>query len=77
MKIERGLSENTISSYQRDLKAYQHYLIHVEQIDTFDAVKREEIRQFLYFLKDEGRADTTIARMLSSIRAFHQYQITS
>ncbi len=75
IRIERGLSENTILSYRRDLIAYQRYLQKVEQITSYQAVKRDSIRQYLFFLKEQGKAASTLARTLSTIRAFHQYQV--
>lgn len=71
--VERGLSDNTIQSYRRDLKQYIHYLIEVEKVTDIDEVTRSLILNYLYSLKDEGRADTTIARTIASIRSFHQF----
>ncbi len=71
--VERGLAENTIQSYRRDLTQYTSYLRQVEQVQSLDGVNRESIVQFLFFLKENGRAETTIARSIASIRAFHQF----
>lgn len=72
LKIERGLSYNTIVSYERDLNQYLAYLdnrgIHeLSQIDRF------VIMDFLTFLKEENKSSTTIIRMVSSLRKFHQF----
>ncbi|GAF66732.1 site-specific tyrosine recombinase XerD [Bacillus sp. TS-2] len=75
IRIERGLADNTIQSYKRDLESYVHFLKKVEDVHSFQNVERESVRQFLYFLRDQGKADSSIARMLSSIRAFHQYHL--
>ncbi|MCI0129609.1 MULTISPECIES: site-specific tyrosine recombinase XerD [unclassified Vagococcus] len=72
LKIERGLSQNTIVSYQRDLNQYQAYLIE-KNISSIDEVDRFVIMDFLTYLKESGKSSTTIIRMVSSLRKFHQF----
>lgn len=73
--IERGLSKNTIDSYERDLTNYVAYLKKDEQITNVNDITRQMIMNYLFFLEDLGRANTTIARTVSAIRNFHQYLI--
>ncbi|MCJ7839401.1 site-specific tyrosine recombinase XerD [Lederbergia sp. NSJ-179] len=73
MTVEKGLSQNTIDSYKRDLKRYLQYLQQVEQLQTLNDVSRIHIIQFLAFLKKEGKSGKTLARHIASIRAFHQF----
>ncbi|WLR53254.1 site-specific tyrosine recombinase XerD [Bacillus tianshenii] len=71
--VERGLSKNTSTAYERDLKQYMMYLTKVECLVSFNDVKRLHIVQFLGHQKEKGRASSTLARNLASIRAFHQF----
>lgn len=73
IQIERGLSANTIQSYQRDLKQYQKFLTESCQINKWEQVARNDILKYLYELNDHNRSQATIARSLSSIRLFHQF----
>ncbi|MEC2070684.1 site-specific tyrosine recombinase XerD [Alkalihalophilus marmarensis] len=73
IQIERGLAENTIQSYRRDLLNYAKFLQNVIDIQTFKDVTRHMIVDYLFFLKEKGRAEATIARTIASIRAFHQF----
>ncbi|WP_238482664.1 site-specific tyrosine recombinase XerD [Lederbergia galactosidilytica] len=73
MTVEKGLSQNTIVSYKRDLKRYLEYLQQVEQLQALNDVTRIHIIQFLGFLKKEGKSSKTLARHIASIRAFHQF----
>lgn len=75
LKIERGLSENTLKSYQRDLTHYIEYMTKIKQMPNWNAVKRQDILNFLYQLKDNGKSTATISRHISSIRSFHQFLI--
>src|SRR5690625_137760 len=75
LQIERGLSENTLKSYRRDLKQYQLYIEKVTQKHTWEDVTRTDITGFLHMLKDDGKSAATIARNTSTIRLFHQFLI--
>ena len=71
--VEKGLADNTIVSYERDLKSYLLYIEKVEGIASINAVKRNEILQFLRHCHEKGKSSKTIARHIASIRSFHQF----
>ncbi|WNF38949.1 site-specific tyrosine recombinase XerD [Bacillaceae bacterium IKA-2] len=73
--VEKGLAENTIISYRRDLEKYTNYLISVEQVTSIANVTRMIISNYLFILKEKGQARTTIARTIASIRSFHQFLV--
>lgn len=73
MIVEKGLAQNTIISYERDLKHYLQYIQKVEQIGSLNDISRIQIIHFLALLKDEGKSAKTRARHIASIRAFHQF----
>ncbi|MBY7143439.1 site-specific tyrosine recombinase XerD [Virgibacillus sp. NKC19-3] len=75
LRVERGLSDNTLESYERDLTNYKHYMEHVILKTEWDAVNRSDISNFLYMLKDSGKSSATISRHIASIRSFHQFLI--
>ncbi|MBH0166524.1 site-specific tyrosine recombinase XerD [Fictibacillus sp. 7GRE50] len=71
--VERALSKNTIDSYKRDLTQYVRYLEKVESLETIHEIDRNHIMGYLLFLKENGKASTTLARNIASIRSFHQF----
>ncbi|MEW9500275.1 site-specific tyrosine recombinase XerD [Jeotgalibacillus marinus] len=73
MIVEKGLSSNTVQSYERDLKAYLVYVEKVERVEAICEVKRVHILQFFAHLKAQGKSAKTIARHTSSIRSFHHF----
>lgn len=73
LQIEKGLAENTLTSYKRDLRDYVQYIKKVYPQATWDDVKRKDVIAFLQREKDAGKASATISRSISSIRAFHQF----
>jgi len=73
--VEKGLAENTLISYERDLKSYIKFLQENEGISHFQNVQRAQIVHFLGFLKEQGKSAKTMARHTASIRAFHQFML--
>ncbi len=72
IKIERGLSVNTIDSYMRDLAFFSEYMI--ERFDVAPkGVERSMIENYLASLFDRGQQSTSQARILSSIKTFFAY----
>jgi integrase/recombinase XerD len=71
--VEKRVAQNTLLSYERDLKTYLHYLKNVEAVAAFSQVQRPHILHFLSFLKEQGKSTKTLARHVASIRAFHQF----
>ncbi|WP_156289286.1 site-specific tyrosine recombinase XerD [Oceanobacillus salinisoli] len=75
LQIEKGLSDNTLKSYKRDLRDYKLYIEKVAQKSSWESVGRNDIIGFLYMLKDSGKSSATISRHISSIRSFHQFLV--
>ncbi|GAA0346873.1 site-specific tyrosine recombinase XerD [Bacillus carboniphilus] len=73
LRVEKGLADNTITSYNRDLHAYLRFVQTKEKIESLEQVSRSIIIKFLADLKDSGKSSKTIARHISSIRSFHQF----
>ena len=75
VSIERGLSQNTVSAYRRDLSGYLG-LLHERGVTTPQAVTEAEVAAFLHELRgrpDGALAASSTARMLSSVRGFHRF----
>lgn len=68
---ERGLSQNTLESYGRDIRQFSDYLQGMK-ITYLDATKATVIA-YLIYLQKKGRATSSISRSLAGIRSFYQY----
>ncbi|MEP1307704.1 MAG: site-specific tyrosine recombinase XerD [Balneola sp.] len=74
IKLERGLSENSISSYKNDISRYLHFLVFNKKINDLGGVTLTHIEDFLDFLIDsECLSTSSLARNISSIRGFHEF----
>lgn len=72
LRSEQGLSENTIVSYRYDIAKYIKFLSREGKADVAGADDRR-IEDFLFSMRDGEVAPTTIARAISSLKAFYQY----
>ena len=72
LKVERGLSENTINSYGIDLKLFLEYL-RENEIPSFNQINKEVIVNYMQSEKNNNKANSSILRSVSSLRKFFQY----
>lgn len=68
LRLERGLSPNTLDAYSRDLKNFSIYSQDLNE--TCLTVDKDLIRSFIQTLSKEGKSSRTQARMRSSLRTF-------
>ena len=74
LKDERQLSDNTLMSYQRDLEQTVTYLKD-QGITDWQQVDHYLLIDLLNSLRQQGKANSTINRMISSLRQFYKYMI--
>lgn len=68
-------SKNTEISYQRDLMQLFSYL-ESQGISEVNKVTKTSLNSYILHLEREGKATTTISRMLASIKAFFHYEFS-
>lgn len=73
LQIERGLSDNTITAYRRDIDKYCIFIVKEIKKKDWKFVTRLDIVSFLRQLKEEGKSSATIRRTTSSLRMFHRF----
>lgn len=71
MWLERGLSENTLTSYRQDLAKLCQWL--EQQQATLLTVSKSQLQDYQFWLHDQDYKQTSKARMLSAIRRLFQY----
>ena len=74
LKIERGLSQNTVNNYRLDVQKLMRYLeVHKIALSPLN-IKIETIQAFLYELAKYANARTQ-SRVISGLRSFFDYLI--
>jgi integrase/recombinase XerD len=77
--VERGLADNTLKSYRRDLRRYAGWLAG-RGVESLDDVREETVTAFLVALR-EGDADHpplsagSAARTVVAVRGFHRFTV--
>lgn len=67
-------SENTVSSYMRDLRQFASYLS--KENIVFDCVERKNICSYISSLQEKGKSASTISRNLASLKGFFQFVVS-
>lgn len=72
LSVERGLSNNTILAYRKDLSSYLDF-IEGRHIDALSKIEKNDITNFMLREKDKGICANSISRHLAAIRMFHRF----
>ena len=71
----KQMSKNTVLSYRRDLLQMAAYLKE-RGITEAGRVTKTSLNSYILFMEKEGKAATTISRMLASMKAFFYYEFS-
>lgn len=74
LAVERGLSNNTLMAYRRDLARYFSFMNEKKNKDA-RAIERKDITDFMQDQKGRGLSTTSICRSLSAIKMFHRFLV--
>ncbi len=79
LAVERGLAANTLTSYRRDLRRYQEFLV-ASSVTELDEVSEATVSAFVMRLR-EGDSDhpplvaSSAARTVVAVRGFHKFAL--
>lgn len=72
LKEVKRTSENTVISYERDLKKLERYLS-AQGITYVTQITATSLNSYILYLEKEGMKPSTISRSIASMKAFFQY----
>ena len=75
VKLEKGLSENSVTSYQNDLHRYLLFISNTQGIKDLSGITLQHIENYLEELTAMELAASSVARNISSIRSFHEFAV--
>lgn len=70
---ERGLADNTLQSYQRDLNAFAGFA--AGRVNGLAAVTAADVQTYLTSLYQAGMSTATVARRVSCLRQFFRWAV--
>ncbi|MGZ3778370.1 MAG: site-specific tyrosine recombinase XerD [Mucilaginibacter sp.] len=71
LKLEKGLSENSIEAYTRDIDKLEQYA-DAQNLKP-EAVSLSDLRQFITWVNELGMLASSQARILSGVKSFYKY----
>jgi len=74
LAVERGLSDNTLDAYGRDLARYVDFL-EQQQVASLEQVSPVVVLKFMGTLKGRGLSARSRARTLAALRTFHKFLV--
>ncbi|MDH3545341.1 MAG: site-specific tyrosine recombinase XerD [Desulfuromonadales bacterium] len=74
LAVERGLANNTLDAYGRDLARYLDYL-ESQKIVALENISAAIVLRFLSHLKNAGLSPRSRARALAALRTFHKFLV--
>lgn len=75
LKLEKGLSNNSIEAYLRDVSKLHQYAIGLKNKPTPDGISRQDLTTFMAELYDLGLSARSHARVLSALRSFFDFLV--
>ncbi|OIO99896.1 MAG: site-specific tyrosine recombinase XerD [Bacteroidetes bacterium CG2_30_33_31] len=77
LKLERGLSANSLEAYLRDLNNLRQFIIMLDATNTPENIDVKDLREFIKWLNSLGMAATSQARTISGIKSFFNFMLLS
>lgn len=69
---EKRFSPHTCESYRNDLKQFSSYIEKTFEHSILEAC-HQEIRDYMIFLLEDGMAESSVGRKMSTLRSFYKY----
>lgn len=71
LKVEDGLSQNTILSYGHDLELFAKFL--KSKNTAFEEASEEDVKNYLFELHQQNLKSTSVARKISCLKNFYKF----
>ncbi|HCR30739.1 MAG TPA: site-specific tyrosine recombinase XerD [Opitutae bacterium] len=71
--LEKGLAENTLAGYERDLKQFASFAVNKAGVGKLNDINETVVSDWIYALSDRGISNASLCRKLSSLRMLNAY----
>ncbi|MBX6349907.1 MAG: site-specific tyrosine recombinase XerD [Clostridia bacterium] len=73
LRIEKGLLDNTVEAYRRDLADFDRFLARAGA--ELPLARRAHVQDYLRSQREAHRAPATVARRMAALRSFYRYLV--
>lgn len=74
LAVERGLAQNTLLAYRRDLAKYAGFL-EKKGVKNLDGINKDHVTNFMFDQKSHELSASSITRNLAAIKTFHKFLV--
>lgn len=75
LEEEKHASQNTVSSYLRDVHQFAQYLLDREECGL-EQVTAEMVQGYMNWMQARGKSAASITRFLASVKSFYNYMVS-
>ncbi len=75
LRLEKGLSNNSIEAYVRDINKFIQYQAAVNKDIPPDKVSLNDLQDFIRWINELGLSANTQTRIISGLKAFYKYLV--
>ena len=75
IKIEKGLSDNTVLAYSADLALFAEILENEKKTNSITKLVPEDLRKYIFLLMKRGNSSRSRARKLSAVRMLFRFAL--
>ncbi len=73
INLEKGLAENTISNYERDLETFSKFVLEKRKKSYWSDIDAPDVSDWIYSLSEANYSNASLCRKLSAVRVFVSY----
>lgn len=75
LKVEKGLSVNTIAAYKTDLQDLLTFLQARKPAKTLESATNEDVLHYIHILSKKNFAKATQSRRISALKQFYSFYV--
>lgn len=76
LEVEKGLSQNTLDAYRRDLSAFLEFCLNLD-VNKLTDIQRVHINAYVRELREKEYSSTSVIRKIASLRGFFKWLCAS
>lgn len=72
LEVEKGLSQNSLEAYRRDLTSFIDFCVN-RGVSDIDKIDRKDLNAFILYLREKDYKPTSVMRKIASLRGFFKW----
>ncbi|MBN2663130.1 MAG: tyrosine recombinase XerD [Bacteroidales bacterium] len=74
LKLEKGLSENSVNAYITDVKKLMEFIVDIKKHPILPhLIQYKHLQNFIFYIAELGVSQATQSRIISAVRSFYKF----